>query len=197
MEICRCLVQITGAKMQSASKAWNYIKSNKWKVLGAATTATAGILWWRGRSARSDFAQLQNKQIFWTDSQSTCDQTIVSFAPLVAKTLNDITKIPELLEQLRKPDLDRQTKLELWEQLKVACTLHCGLHLYYWGAAHPIYVSSSVCIHGCFCVFNVHLVCLPKSRCECHQPLPVQIQTAAFPFSYIPSLFVRIPVIFK
>ena len=183
--------------MQSVSKAWNYVKSNKWKVLGAATTATAGFLWWRGRSARSDLAQLQNKQIFWTDSQSTCDQTIVSFAPLVAKTLNDITKIPELLEQLRKPDLDRQTKLELWEQLKVACTLMRGTPQYVLVVADPGYVLSSVRIYGSFCILNVNLISLLESRCEHHQPLPIQIQTAIISLSHISSLLICIPIFSK
>lgn len=109
--------------MQSISKAWTFVKQNKWKIVGAVAGTAAGYMVWRSRSSRSDWYQQQQQNVFWTESQTTCDQTIVSFAPLVAKVLNDITKIPELLEQLRKPELDRQGKLELWEQLKVACTL--------------------------------------------------------------------------
>lgn len=106
--------------MKPLSKAWEFIKTHKWKAIGL-TSVAAGI-YWTSRSSQDDRAQEQQRRAFWTDSQSTCDQTIVSFAPLVAKSLNETTKIADLLEQLRKPDLDRRVKVELWDELKGACT---------------------------------------------------------------------------
>jgi hypothetical protein len=106
--------------MQSISKAWNYIKQNKWKVMGATAAVAGGLWYWTSRSTRNAQQEAHQKHSYWLDAQLTCDRTISAFAPMLLKRINEILKIPELLEDLRKPDLDKTEKINKWEQLKTA-----------------------------------------------------------------------------
>lgn len=103
------------------SGAWRWIKENKWKS-AAAAAVVGGYIWYqRSQQGRSE-AQLEKQRMttYWRDSQLAADQTISKFVPILAKQVEQHTRLFEIVASLRNPDNDAQAKSRLFEELKIA-----------------------------------------------------------------------------
>jgi len=103
------------------SGAWKWIKDNKWKSFAAAAVA-GGYWWYKSSQSRQSEEKVQKQKMttYWRDSQVAADKTIAQFVNILAKHVEQHTRLFEIVSALRNPDNTPQDKARLFKELKVA-----------------------------------------------------------------------------
>lgn len=108
--------------MNVIRSVYNYVKKNKLKTIGALTLVT-GIAWYCSSSHQArKRAELHQKANLLSSAKSVANELLEGLLPRLHRRINEVSGIPETLEQVRRTDIDRETKIKLWDQLKLKGT---------------------------------------------------------------------------
>ena len=105
------------------SGAWKWIKDNKWKSFAAAAVV-GGYFWYKSSKSQESEEKVQKQKMttYWRDSQLAADKTIAEFINILAKHVEQHTRLFEIVAALRNPENSTQDKARLFKELKVAGT---------------------------------------------------------------------------
>jgi len=104
----------------SLKSAFTYVRENKWKVIGATTVVSVGVWYYRASQRRQKALETHHKNQVVQNATEITNELLAALVPQLQRRLNEVSQIPEILEQVRKPDIPREEKLALWDKLKLA-----------------------------------------------------------------------------
>src|SRR4051794_33637664 len=115
--------------MESLKSAFNYVKQNRWKVLGASTAVSVGVWYYTASQRRQRQIEAYQKSQVLHNATEITKEVLSNLVPQLHRRLNEVSRMPEILEQVRRTDLARDEKIDLWNQLKLAGT-YISFNLY-------------------------------------------------------------------